>query len=87
LTLEEPPTGGFSFFYEREGAMDEPKFEVGQQVRLVRRLVHRSTPDTVYEIARVMPSDDREHCYRIKALHENHERAVRESEIESAFRG
>ena len=66
--------------------MDEPKFKVGQRVRLVRRLIHRSTPDAIYEITRAMPSDGREHSYRIKALHESHERAVSEGEIESAFR-
>ncbi len=66
--------------------MNHPKFKIGQRVRLVRSMLHRNTSDAVYEIARVMPPDDREHCYRIKAVHENHERAVRESEIESAFR-
>ena len=65
--------------------MDEYKFQVGQKVRLVRRMLHRTTPDAVYEITRAMPSDGREHAYRIKAVHENHERAVTEGEIEAVF--
>jgi tRNA(Ile2) C34 agmatinyltransferase TiaS len=65
--------------------MDERKFKVGQKVRLVQRILYRTTPNAVYEITRAMPSDGREHSYRVKALHENHERAVSEGEIESAF--
>jgi hypothetical protein len=65
--------------------MDEHKFKVGQKVRLVRKNVHRTIPDAVYEITRAMPSDGREHSYRVKALHENYERAVSEGEIESAL--
>jgi hypothetical protein len=65
--------------------MDEPRFKVGQKVRLVRRTVPRISADAVYDIIRAMPSDGREHSYRVKALNENHERAVSESEIEPAF--
>ena len=67
--------------------MDDPKFKVGQRVKLVRQMLNRNTPDTVYEITRAMPPDDREHTYRIKAVHESHERVVREGEIDDAFRG
>jgi hypothetical protein len=65
--------------------MDGQKFRVGQKVRLVRRTVPRTTPDAVYDIVRAMPSDGREHSYRVKAPHEQHERAVSESDIEPAF--
>jgi len=60
------------------------KFKVGQTVRLVRKNVPGRPADGVYEITRVMPFDGIEAAYRIKAGYENHERAVREGEIERA---
>jgi DNA-directed RNA polymerase subunit H (RpoH/RPB5) len=62
--------------------MENQKFKVGQIVKLVRRNIPGRMAGGVFEITRAMPFDGVEVSYRVKAGQENHERAVRESEIE-----
>ena len=64
--------------------MEHPKFKVGEMVRFVRRNIPGRLAGSVFEIRRAMPFDGVEVSYRVKAGQENHERAVRESEIEYA---
>jgi hypothetical protein len=65
--------------------MQDHKFKVGQTVRLVRKNVPGRAADGIYQVTRAMPFDGIEASYRIKAVHETHERAVREGEIERAI--
>ena len=65
--------------------MQDHKFKVGQTVRLVRKNVPGRSAEGVYQVTRAMPFDGIEASYRIKAVHETHERAVREGEIERAI--
>jgi len=64
--------------------MESPKFKVGDIVKLVRRNIPGRIAGGLFEIKRAMPFDGVEVSYRVKAGQENHERAVRESEIEHA---
>ncbi len=64
--------------------MQDYKFKVGQNVRLVRRNIPGRNAGGIYQVTRAMPFDGIEISYRIKAGHETHERAVREGEIEHA---
>ena len=65
-------------------AMQDHKFKIGETVRFVRKNIPGRAAEDLYEVTRAMPFDGVEISYRIKALHENHERAVREAEIEHA---
>jgi hypothetical protein len=64
--------------------MQAHKFKIGETVRFIRRNVPGQIAGGVYAVTRAMPFDGIELSYRIKAGHENHERAVREGEIERA---
>ena len=64
--------------------METQKFRIGEIVKLVRRNIPGRMAGGVFEIMRAMPFDGVEVSYRVKAGQENHERAVRESEIEHA---
>ena len=64
--------------------MENQKFQVGQIVKFIRRNIPGRMAGGVFEITRAMPFDGVEVSYRVKAGQENHERAVRESEIERA---
>jgi hypothetical protein len=60
--------------------MAEHKFQVGQIVRL--RSPGAAGPGTVFEVRQKLPAGpDGEVVYRIKALHEAHERMAKESEL------
>ena len=65
--------------------MESQKFKVGEIVKLVRKNMPGWLPGGAFEIRRAMPFDGVEVSYRVKAGQENHERAVRESEIEHAW--
>ena len=68
----------------QDETMQDHKFKVGETVRFIRRNLPGRIAGDVYEVTRAMPFDGIEVSYRIKALNENHERAVREGEIEHA---
>lgn len=59
------------------------KFSVGQTVELTHRMMEHA-PRGTYEIRKLMPDSDRESgnpIYRIKSVHEGHERIARESDL------
>ena len=60
------------------------KFQVGQSVALIPRVIRQAAPGT-YEITRLMPENEVEPHYRIKSGAERHERVVPESELEGSL--
>ncbi len=61
------------------------RYKTGQRVRLMRTLQHRNAPDGTYEVTRQLPfNDEGERQYRVKSAREQHERVVKESELERA---
>jgi hypothetical protein len=60
------------------------KFQVGQSVALIPRVIRQAAPGT-YEITRLMPENEVEPHYRIKSDAERHERVVPESELETSL--
>jgi hypothetical protein len=60
-------------------AMSGPKFRPGQIVEFIR--AHHMAPRGEYEVLRSMPSDVGEARYRIRSLHETHERVAWEHEL------
>ena len=60
------------------------KFQVGQSVALIPRLIRQAASGT-YEITRLMPENEVEPHYRIKSHSERHERVVPESELETSL--
>lgn len=59
-------------------------YSIGQTVRLVSGRFLDRTGGGTYEVTRLLPDAEGELSYRIKSTEENHERAVRESQIELA---
>ena len=60
------------------------KFQVGQFVALIPRVIRQAAPGN-YEIIRLMPENEAEPRYRIKSDAERHERVVPESELEMSL--
>jgi hypothetical protein len=59
------------------------RYQTGQRVRLCPGFLLRNAADGPYEVVRQLPdSSDGEHQYRIKNAREQHERVVKESELE-----
>ena len=54
--------------------MSGPKFKPGQVVEFAH--INRGAPRGPYEIVRLVPSEARELRYRVRSLHEAHERVV-----------
>jgi hypothetical protein len=68
----------------REIIMDH-RYKTGQQVRLMRTLQHRDAADGTYQITRQLPANaDGERQYRVKSAREQHERVVKEGDLERA---
>jgi hypothetical protein len=61
--------------------MSGPKFKPGQIVEFVHA---RMSPRGSYEIVRVEPSETGELRYRVRSLHEPHERVAWEHELRPA---
>jgi hypothetical protein len=59
--------------------MRGPKFKPGQVVEFFRG--DRMMPRGAYEIVRLMPSETGEPQYRVRSVHEEHERVVWEHEL------
>jgi hypothetical protein len=57
------------------------QFQSGQTVRLFRSLAYQSAAPGEYKIVRPLPESGGEQLYRIKSLHEPHERVVKESDL------
>jgi hypothetical protein len=58
------------------------KFRPGQSVRLSR--TKRDAAEGSYEVLRQLPFGDGDYQYRIKSAREQHERVVKEHELERA---
>jgi hypothetical protein len=58
------------------------QFREGQTVRLSRNLAYRSSAPGEYKIVRQLPESGSDPQYRIKSLHEPHDRVVNESDLE-----
>jgi hypothetical protein len=57
-------------------------FQSGQTVRLSRSLAYPSAAVGEYKIVRPLPENGGQQLYRIKSLHEPHERVVKEGDLE-----
>jgi hypothetical protein len=62
--------------------MSGPKFKPGQSVEFFRS--ERMIPPGAYEIVRVVPSESGEPRYRVRSVHEAHERVAWEHELRLA---
>jgi len=60
------------------------RFRPGQSVRLRGGYPYRDAAEGSYEIIRKLPQDGGEYQYRIKNSREEHERVVKEHELERA---
>jgi hypothetical protein len=64
--------------------MSGPKFKLGQIVEFIR--ADHMAARGEYEVVRSMPSDMGEARYRIRSLHETHERVAWEHELRAVPR-
>ena len=62
--------------------MTEHRFRIGQKVQLTRGSLNRSAAAGEYQIVRRLPYENGEYLYRVKSSREDHERVVKESEID-----
>jgi hypothetical protein len=60
------------------------RFSPGQSVRLCRGYPYRDAAEGSYEVLRQLPPSDGDYQYRIKSAREQHERVVKERELERA---
>ena len=60
------------------------RFRPGQLVRLARNRSNAAAATGDYKIVRQLPETSGELQYRVKSTRENHERVVKESELERA---
>jgi hypothetical protein len=58
------------------------RFSAGQSVRFARGRSRQTSSAGVYKIVRQLPESGTDPQYRIKGMHEAHERVVNESELE-----
>jgi len=59
-------------------------FRAGQSVRLARSYFNRDAPDGTYKVLRQLPFSEGDFQYRIKSAREQHERVVKEQDLEQA---
>jgi hypothetical protein len=60
------------------------RFRPGQRVRFTRFSPYRNAAEGSYEIVRQLPPGEGENQYRIRSEREQHERVVKESDLEAA---
>jgi hypothetical protein len=60
------------------------RFRPGQSVRFCRGYPYREAAEGSYEVIRQLPQDGGDYQYRIKSAREQHERVVKEHELERA---
>jgi hypothetical protein len=58
------------------------RFRIGQMVRFSRGWSHRTAADGTYQIVRQLPYGEGDLQYLIKSAREQHERVVKESELD-----
>jgi hypothetical protein len=68
---------------EKAGKMSH-RFRPGQSVRFCHGSLYRDAAGGSYEVIRQLPQDDGDYQYRIKSAREQHERVVKERELERA---
>lgn len=68
----------------RDAVMMAHRFRLGQRVRFSRGYPYRNAAVGSYEVIRQLPRAEGEYQYRIKSAQEQHERVVKESELEAA---
>jgi len=62
-------------------AVRKHKYEIGQVVNFMPGALTLEKSLGVYEIVRQLPPEGPENQYRIKSVHDSHERVVRESQL------
>lgn len=60
------------------------RFRIGQMVRLSRRSAYQSVAEGAYQVVQQLPYGEGDYQYRIKSAREQHERVVKESELDRA---
>jgi hypothetical protein len=60
------------------------RFRLGQMVRLSRGSPYQSVAEGTYQVVRQLPYGEGDYQYRIKSAREQHERVVKESELDRA---
>jgi len=60
------------------------RFRLGQMVRLSRGSSYQSLAEGTYQIVRQLPYGEGDFQYRIKSAREQHERVVKENELDRA---
>ncbi len=61
--------------------MSLQKFKVGQKVEFLPGSLDGNVPRGTYTVTRVLPEEQGSRNYRVKHLHDGHERVVRESQL------
>jgi hypothetical protein len=56
-------------------------FSVGQSIEFVPAKFDGTTPRGTYTVVRQLPNDSSDREYRVRNVHDGHERVVRESQI------
>ena len=60
------------------------RFRPGQSVRFCHGYAYRDAPEGTYQVIRQLPQYDGDYQYRIKSAREEHERVVKEQDLERA---
>lgn len=63
--------------------MAQHRFAVGQDVELVAGRMDGNIPRGAYTVQRLLPNDGADREYRVRNVHDGHERVVRESQLRS----
>jgi hypothetical protein len=66
----------------RRTALQEHKFQIGQNVYFTSRPIGHMVANSTYQVVRLLPSDGSDYQYRIKNPNEAFERVARESQLE-----
>lgn len=69
---------------EKEAVLTFHKYKVGQMVNFLGGMKYATNARGTYKIVRLLPSETDDCQYRIQSIRDNHERVVRESELNIA---
>src|SRR5262245_16476899 len=69
-------------FELRRTALQEHKFQIGQNVYFTSRPIGHMARNSTYQVVKLLPSDGSDYQYRIKNPNEAFERVARESQLE-----
>jgi hypothetical protein len=70
--------------HQLKGRKMTHRFRPGQSVRFCHGSPYRDAAEGSYEVIRQLPQDNADYQYRIKSAREEHERVVKEHELELA---